>query len=566
MGNKLQLKRSSVPGKVPTTADLDLGEIAINTYDGKAYMKKNVSGVESIVLLVGAGSGDVVGPASATDNAIARFDTVSGKLIQNSGATIDDNGNLIANSIANKQTTTSTALNVTLTAASNSLQYVGFTADAKKVILPNATTLTVGRSFTIVNNSANLARIALADGYNIITLEAGMSDTVTCVDVSTSNGSWISDNFGKINYKFTDVNETAIAANGIFELLVFPNSNVGVLAYVASADSDLYVRAVTFNADGTTTLSAATLVSAATYIGVSGVALDSGRFLLFPKRSGGQIDVWPVTISGTSFSVGTGVANNFGPADSSTITVDAVKANSTDAIVTWGTATPGEIGTAVYRHNGSTVTWSGQNNRTAAYSPQGQNGQVLSSSRFITFANRTSDYAWGTASYSALTTPVTVTAMAAIGFTWTASTPLDSINLGNNQMMVFANNQIAIANFAADGSSATWCRQGNNAQQMLPEYQSTTLTDQCRARVRKLGAASFGYSSQYMKFYYGKINTTDSSRYYIDAVYGQRLFEIRKSNNLYLQQSVGNDDSSGARSLIGTYYDSSIYLVGIQEI
>jgi hypothetical protein len=37
-----------------------------------------------------SGTGDVVGPASATDNAIARFDTTTGKLIQNSGITIAD--------------------------------------------------------------------------------------------------------------------------------------------------------------------------------------------------------------------------------------------------------------------------------------------------------------------------------------------------------------------------------------------------------------------------------------------------------------------------------------------
>jgi hypothetical protein len=38
----------------------------------------------------GGGSGDVVGPASATDNAIARFDGTTGKLIQNSAVTIAD--------------------------------------------------------------------------------------------------------------------------------------------------------------------------------------------------------------------------------------------------------------------------------------------------------------------------------------------------------------------------------------------------------------------------------------------------------------------------------------------
>lgn len=42
----------------------------------------------------GAGSGDVVGPASATDNAIVRFDLTGGKLIQNSGITIDDSNNM----------------------------------------------------------------------------------------------------------------------------------------------------------------------------------------------------------------------------------------------------------------------------------------------------------------------------------------------------------------------------------------------------------------------------------------------------------------------------------------
>lgn len=38
----------------------------------------------------GSGSGDVVGPASATDNAIARFNATTGKIIQNSGITIAD--------------------------------------------------------------------------------------------------------------------------------------------------------------------------------------------------------------------------------------------------------------------------------------------------------------------------------------------------------------------------------------------------------------------------------------------------------------------------------------------
>lgn len=49
MANTIQLRRSATASAVPTTAQLALGEIAINTYDGKLYLKKSVSGTESIV-------------------------------------------------------------------------------------------------------------------------------------------------------------------------------------------------------------------------------------------------------------------------------------------------------------------------------------------------------------------------------------------------------------------------------------------------------------------------------------------------------------------------------------
>ena len=48
MANEIKLKRSSVAGKAPTTSDLALGELAVNTYDGKLYTKKN-DGTDAIV-------------------------------------------------------------------------------------------------------------------------------------------------------------------------------------------------------------------------------------------------------------------------------------------------------------------------------------------------------------------------------------------------------------------------------------------------------------------------------------------------------------------------------------
>lgn len=95
MANRLILKKSSVAAKVPLAADLSVGELAVNLVDQKLYSKK----ADGTVVLVGSGlggAGDVQGPASSTDNAIARFDLATGKIIQNSSATIDDSGNLSA--------------------------------------------------------------------------------------------------------------------------------------------------------------------------------------------------------------------------------------------------------------------------------------------------------------------------------------------------------------------------------------------------------------------------------------------------------------------------------------
>jgi hypothetical protein len=48
MAQKILLKRSGTSGSIPTTANLDLGELALNTHDGKAFLKKSGSGFENV--------------------------------------------------------------------------------------------------------------------------------------------------------------------------------------------------------------------------------------------------------------------------------------------------------------------------------------------------------------------------------------------------------------------------------------------------------------------------------------------------------------------------------------
>jgi len=84
---------SGTATNVPAAGDLTSGasgaELAINYADGKLYYKDGSGNVQLIASKAGA-SGDVVGPSSATDNAIVRFDGTTGKLVQNSVVTIAD--------------------------------------------------------------------------------------------------------------------------------------------------------------------------------------------------------------------------------------------------------------------------------------------------------------------------------------------------------------------------------------------------------------------------------------------------------------------------------------------
>jgi hypothetical protein len=41
MAQVVKLKRSATAAKVPSTSDLELGELAMNTNDGKVYFEKN---------------------------------------------------------------------------------------------------------------------------------------------------------------------------------------------------------------------------------------------------------------------------------------------------------------------------------------------------------------------------------------------------------------------------------------------------------------------------------------------------------------------------------------------
>ena len=114
MAQIVKLRRSSVPGQKPTNSNLQLGELALNTTDGKVYMAKSGSlgpSVEELISTntVNTGSLQLVGSITAS--------TFSGSAVGLTNVPFQISGSDLGGNTYNKQFTKlqfddSTGLNV----------------------------------------------------------------------------------------------------------------------------------------------------------------------------------------------------------------------------------------------------------------------------------------------------------------------------------------------------------------------------------------------------------------------------------------------------------------------
>ena len=172
MSTTIKLRRSSIPGRIPSTSQLDLGELAINTADGKIYFKKYdaAANTESII--------DI---SSNLDAAaiLAELLTVDGA---NTGLDADLLDGQEGSYYLDWDNFTNTATGVSANTYGSASQVPILTIDADGRITSASTTSVAGVSNTYWSSSNNTYTIETADGGVFNTIIEEFND-ITANDV-----------------------------------------------------------------------------------------------------------------------------------------------------------------------------------------------------------------------------------------------------------------------------------------------------------------------------------------------------------------------------------------------
>ncbi|MBI1272908.1 MAG: hypothetical protein GC131_02340 [Alphaproteobacteria bacterium] len=118
----LALAAVMMPGAAMADCDTPAGVAGEQFYNTSYNLMQYCNGTNWVNMGAGAGSagnGDVTGPGSSTDNAIARFDGTTGKTIQSSSVTIDDSNNISGVATLNATTFAGSGASLTALNASN---------------------------------------------------------------------------------------------------------------------------------------------------------------------------------------------------------------------------------------------------------------------------------------------------------------------------------------------------------------------------------------------------------------------------------------------------------------
>jgi hypothetical protein len=295
MSNTIILKRSSTPSKVPTTSQLALGEIAINTHDGRIFIKKDdgtpavveIGGVTSVNTHIGSvvlGTDDIAETGSTNQY----FTTARARnaISAGTGITYNSSTGVISStqSITTSATPTFAGLTLTgnattrsITPAANNTYSLGSASMAWKDVYVGPGTLYVNGKPVISDTSGTMTFSTDTDQNMRLTttgtgvLQLGSSSTITAVSgtLQIQSGKNITDSAGvaigfgnAINMntsKITGLGTPSASTDAATKAYV--DSTVGALSTssITKGDSNVTVTdtgtgTVTVTVDGSTAL------------------------------------------------------------------------------------------------------------------------------------------------------------------------------------------------------------------------------------------------------------------------------------------------------------------------
>lgn len=227
MTQTVKLKRSATQGAAPSTSDLALGEVAINTYDGKVYIKKD-DGTASIVEVGGAASGAYTkyaytATASQTTFSVSyavgyvdvwlngvKLDTSDftatngASVVLASGATSGDLFEAIAWNVANLQQNAYTKYSYTATASQTTFTAT-YTAGFVNVYL-NGVLLLDSTEYTATNGTSVVLASGAASGDSVVIEAFSTYSSSSAVPSQTGNSGYFLTTDGT-NTSWAEVNQ-----------------------------------------------------------------------------------------------------------------------------------------------------------------------------------------------------------------------------------------------------------------------------------------------------------------------------------------------------------------------
>lgn len=248
------------------------------------------SGTGVISSTVVPGTGDVVGPASATDNAIARFDSTTGKLIQNSTVIVSDTGAITgAESISNLDFVQFDTT-VTPTQAVAKLQWDDGNGTLQVGLKGGNVNLQVGQE--IVALCYNDSGVALTDGQIVYISGAQGNRVAVKLALATTDGS-SAGTLGMVTESIAIGAEGFVTILGTVNKLNTTGLTEGAILYLSPTTAGAYTQTKPVAPQHTVTIGYVERVHATVgsiYIKVdNGYELDELHNVKITSPTGGQL-------------------------------------------------------------------------------------------------------------------------------------------------------------------------------------------------------------------------------------------------------------------------------------